>query len=245
MPRASALQPSFNQGEWSPLTYGRADIQQRAKAMQLCRDFQPTIQGPLVRRSGTWYVAAAGASVVRLQKFQFNTTQAYVLEFGHGFIHFYVNGGQLLSGGVTYEVATNYTLAELDGLNFTQSGDVLYIVHPAHPPATLKRLGATNWVLSNITFQDGPYLTQNSADTYAQCTVTHVGDVGTFSTSNTIGVNGGAGFQASDVGRLIRIQNTRWSSASTSDPQKWIQLLIIGVTNATAVSVTVVGVVPQ
>lgn len=246
MPRASSLQPSFNQGEWSPLTYGRADIQQRAKAMQLCREFIPQIQGPLTRRPGTWFVAASPITVPRLQRFQFNTTQAYILEFGGGYIRFYVNGGQLLSGGVPYAIGTPYTLDEVAQLNFTQSADVLYIVHPNHPPATLRRLGATNWSLSNVLFQDGPYDSQNTADNYLTCTVSRVGSTGTLTASNTSGINGGAGFQAStDVGRLMRIQDTNWTSTSTDHPVKWIQLHINSVTSPTVCGVSVIGIVPQ
>jgi hypothetical protein len=246
MPRASHLQPSFNQGEWSPLTYGRADIQQRAKAMQLCREFIPQIQGPITRRGGTWYTAPAKVVKPRLQRFQFNTTQAYILEFGANYVRFFVNGGQLLSGGVPYEVATPYGINDIPGLNFTQSADVLYIVHPSYPPKTLSRLGATNWVLADMVFQDGPYQTQNTADNYLTCTVTRAGSTGTLTASNTNGINGGAGFQAStDVGRLMRIQDTNWTSTSTDHPVKWIQIRINSVTSTLVCNVTVIGIVPQ
>lgn len=246
MPRASHLQPSFNQGEWSPLTYGRADIQQRAKALELCRDFIPLIQGPLSRRPGTWYVAPAKVPLPRLQRFQFNTTQAYILEFGANYIRFYVNGGQLLSGGVPYEVGTPYGALDVWSLNFTQSADVMYIVHPNYPPKTLSRLGATNWVLADVALQDGPYLPQNTADNYLTCSVTRVGSAGTLTASNTSGINGGAGFQAAtDVGRLVRIQDSNWTSSSTDHPVKWVQLKITAVTSPTVASVTVVGIVPQ
>lgn len=246
MPRASHLQPSFNQGEWSPMTYGRADIQQRAKAMQLCREFIPQIQGPITRRPGTWFVAQANNTTPRLQRFQFSTTQAYILEFGPGYIRFFVNGGQLLNGGLPYAVLTPYSGADVAGLNFTQSADVMYIVHPNHPPRTLSRLGATNWILADLVLQDGPYLPQNTADNYLTCNVTRTGSTGTLTASNTSGINGGLGFQAAtDVGRLMRIQDSNWTDSSTDHPVKWIQLKITAVTSPTVCSVTVVGIVPQ
>src|SRR5690348_7058594 len=156
MPRAAHLQPSFNKGEWSPLTYGRADKEDRGKALSLCRDFIPLLQGPVTRRPGTWYVANAKQNDVRLQRFVFSETQAYILEFGNNYIRFYTNQGQLLSGGSPYEVATPYTTADLWGLGFTQSADVLYIVHPSYAPRKLSRLAATSWTLAIINFQDGP-----------------------------------------------------------------------------------------
>lgn len=273
MPRASRPQVSFTQGEWSPLTYGRIDVDQHAKAMQLCRDFVPCLQGTLVRRSGTAYVAAVKGNdlSVRYQPFIFNSAQAYVLEFTNLALRFYTNGGELLSGGVPYEIVTPYADADLWGLNFTQSADVMYIVHPNYPPKLLKRLGATNWTLTNQTQQDGPYLTQNIADNFAICTVTRVGSSGTLTFDNTTGLNGGAGLTAADIGRLVRITNTNWtdvgptttqvsttvgstttttqttasSNASSANPQKWIQLKITAVTSTTVATVLVVGVVPQ
>lgn len=245
MPRASHLQPAFNQGEWSPVTYGRADIELRGKALSLCRWFLPLVQGPVTRTPGTWFVAPAKTLAVRLQRFAFNTAQAYVLEFGNSSIRFYTQGGQLLSGGVPYEVATPYGDADLPGLYFTQSADVLYIAHPNFPLKKLSRLGATNWTLADAVFQDGPYLPQNTDDNYASCTATRVGASGTLTFANTSNINGGAGLSASDVGRLVRITNTHWDGTSTTDPSKWIQLKITAVTNTKTATVTVVGVVPQ
>lgn len=273
MPRASRPLVSFTQGEWSPLTYGRIDVDQHAKALQLCRDFVPCLQGTLTRRPGTAYVTPVKGNDtnVRYVPFIFNSAQAYVLEFTNQTIRFYTNGGQLLSGGIPYEIATPYLDTDLWGINYTQSADVMYIVHPNYPPKLLKRLGATNWTLTNQGQQDGPYLTQNIADNFAVCTVTRVGSTGTLTFDKLNGLNGGAGLTAADVGRLVRITNTNWtdvgptttqvsttvgstttttqtsqaSNASSANPQKWIQLLITGVTSTLVAKVTVVGVVPQ
>lgn len=51
-----------------------------------------------------------------------------------------------------YTVATTYDQAHLFELTYTQSADVLSICHPSYAPAELRRLGATNWQLSNISF---------------------------------------------------------------------------------------------
>jgi hypothetical protein len=237
MPRATYLQSSFNAGEWSPLLYGRTDLPKRRNALGPTRNYVATLQGPATRRPGTAYVAtAANATDVRLQRFEYNTTQAYVLEFTPGKIRFYVNGGQLLSGGVPYEVATPYTAGDLPGLYFTQSADVLYIVHPGYPPKTLSRQGATSWTLANMAFQDGPYLPRNVTATKLSCTASTPGTTGaTVTADSTTGINGGAGFQASDVGRFLRINNT------TSGAPDWVQAVITGVTNTTTVTVNIVG----
>lgn len=51
-----------------------------------------------------------------------------------------------------YTVTTPYLATDLFSLHYTQSADVLTIVHPNYAPRELRRLGATNWQLSTITF---------------------------------------------------------------------------------------------
>lgn len=246
MARASRPQVSFNQGEWSPLTYGRADVDQRAKALQYCRNFIPCMQGPLTRRPGTAYVAGVrnNATFVRFQRFVFNTVQSYILEFTDQAVRFYTNGGQLLSGGTPYTVTTPYYAADLWSLNFTQSADVLYIVAPGYKPRKLSRLGATNWSLDIINFIDGPYLDQNVTDTYLSCSVTRVGATGTLTATTTTGLNNGAGFQSTDVGRLFRIQNTHYTGSDTANPTKWLWVIVNSVTDTKHANVTVQGITP-
>ncbi|WP_426271575.1 hypothetical protein ACN9MB_09115 [Dyella kyungheensis] len=241
MPRATFYQTSFNAGEWSPLTYGRIDLPKRKAAMSSTLNYIPLLQGPQTRRPGTAYVAAAAdANVVRLQPFQFNVFQAYVLEFTANKIRFYTNGGQLLSGGTPYQVNTPYAAADLANLYFTQSADVLYICHPNYPPATLSRLGATNWVLANLSMQDGPYLPVNITSTKMSCSSSVPGTTGaTLTATSTTGINNGAGFQASDVGRMVRLNNVA-SAAAT----QWVWMLITGVTSSTVATVTVMGLTP-
>lgn len=61
----------------------------------------------------------------------------------------YTSGG---TAARVYQLATPYTAADLFGLHFVQSADVLTIVHPNYEPRELRRLGATNWQLSVISF---------------------------------------------------------------------------------------------
>jgi len=97
MARATWVQNNFNGGEWSPLTYGRFDLAKYKNALSKCLNFVPLAQGGLTRRPGTRYASYAKqfGAPVRLQKFEFSTTQAYTLEFGAGYVRFYANEGQL------------------------------------------------------------------------------------------------------------------------------------------------------
>lgn len=54
--------------------------------------------------------------------------------------------------GTIYEIPTPYLEADLFDLHYVQSADVLTIVHPNYAPRELRRLGATNWTLTTISF---------------------------------------------------------------------------------------------
>ena len=51
-----------------------------------------------------------------------------------------------------YTLTSTYAAADLFDLHFTQSADVITIVHPSYPARELKRLGVTNWTLTNVSF---------------------------------------------------------------------------------------------
>ncbi len=51
-----------------------------------------------------------------------------------------------------YTIATPYDEADLFDLHITQSADVLTIVHPTYVTRELRRLGATNWTLTEVAF---------------------------------------------------------------------------------------------
>lgn len=228
MPRATWVQNSFNGGEWSPLAYGRADLQKYKSALATCLNYVPTTQGGLTRRPGTKYVANTKSNqAVRLVSFEFSITQAYVLEFGPSYVRFYTNDGQLLSGGSPYEVATPYGANDLQDLSFVQSADVLYIAHKNYAPRKLMRAGATSWSLATISFSDGPYLITNTSTTTLTSSVAGPG-AATVTASSTAAINGGTGFTANDVGRSIRLK----SGAS------WGYGKITAFTDATHVTVT-------
>jgi len=72
----------------------------------------------------------------------------------------YTAGG---TGARVYEIATPYIEADLADLHYTQSADVMTIVHPSYDKRELKRLGAVNWTLTPISLAQIAVPT-NSAD---------------------------------------------------------------------------------
>lgn len=211
MPKANPIQASFARGEISPLLHGRVDLGPYAVAAKTILNGIVRLQGPIARRSGTRYVAAVkdSAESVRLVPFEFSTAQAYVLEFGHQYVRFYMDEGRIESSpGAAVEIASPYAEADLPALKFAQSADTLYIAHPSHAPRKLARASHTSWTLSVIEFLDGPYLDENAdaAKTLAPSAATGAGV--------TLTASGHSPFVASDVGRLVRIKHgSTWGNA--------------------------------
>ena len=51
-----------------------------------------------------------------------------------------------------YTIATPYSDTELFDLHYAQDSDVLTLTHPSHAARELKRLGATSWTLTSVSF---------------------------------------------------------------------------------------------
>lgn len=230
MPRASPLQYNLNSGEWSPLLAARVDQDKYRNALGLCRDFLPMIQGGVTRRPGTKFFRHANETVTQTQAqgailvpFQFNVEQVYVLEFGHEYIRFFTPNGWLVDGsGVALEVATPYQAEDLDELNWTQSADVLYLVHPKYAPRKLQRFGTHTWQLDEIKFLDGPYLDLGDVNTTISVSNT---------TPATITASTGI-FAAEDVGRLFRVLD------EGGTPEEWYWFTITSFISSTSVNAT-------
>jgi len=145
---------AFSGGEMSPEMFGRIDDVKYQTGAAKLRNFIATPQGPAENRPGFSFVREVknSANKTRLIPFTYSTTQTMVIELGAGYIRFHTQGGTLLSGGSPYEISNSYAQADLFDIHYVQSADVLTLVHPNYPPAELRRLGATNWTLTNINF---------------------------------------------------------------------------------------------
>lgn len=156
MPNIKNLLRSFAAGEITPELFGRVDLDQFQTGLATCRNFITLPHGPAMNRAGTAFVLATkyNTSKARLIPFTYSITQTMSLEFGVGYIRFHTNGQTLLTadGTAYYEVATPYVEADLFDLHYVQSADVMTIVHPNYPPMELRRLGASNWTLTQISF---------------------------------------------------------------------------------------------
>ena len=205
MPRTTLALTSFVSGEFSPKMDGRTDFEKYNSGAKTLENFLVHPQGAATRRVGTQFIAEvkSSAAKTRLIPFEFSTTQTYILEFGNTYIRFFKDKGQILSGGSAYEISSPYLTAELFDIKFAQSADVMYITHPNHEVMKLSRTGHTSWTLAQVDFTDGPYLATNSTSTTLTPAQAATGSNINITASAVTGINGGAGFQTTDVGRII------------------------------------------
>lgn len=154
MPNIRTLQRSFGGGEVTPEFFGRIDDAKYQTGLATCRNFIILPHGPAQNRPGFAFVreVKTSAKKTRLIPFTYSTDQTMVIEMGEGYFRFHTQGATLLDAGVPYEIANPYAEAELFDIHYVQSADVLTLVHPNHAPRELRRLGATNWQLSVISF---------------------------------------------------------------------------------------------
>ena len=212
MPSTRIYNRSFGGGEMSPEMFGRIDDTKFQTGAATMRNFIAMPQGPAENRAGFQFVREVKDSTkkVRLIPFTFSTTQTVVIEVGAGYFRFHTNGATILSGGVPYEVANPYAEAELFDIHYVQSADVMTLVHPNHAPRELRRLGATNWVLSVINFAPllnpptGVSVTASSGFTLNITAITKA-NPGDITTASNHGLVAGDSVYVSNVGGMTQL----------------------------------------
>jgi hypothetical protein len=201
MAKASPTINNFTAGELSPRLDGRTDISKYFNGSKTMQNFTVHPHGGASRRPGTLYVNTVknSANATRLIPFEFNVEQAYILEFGNLYFRIHKDGGTVVDGSQNpIEVTTVYTSAQLSQIKFTQSADVMYLVHPSHPVQKITRTSHTAWTINAVDFRRGPMQDPNTTDT----TLTANGRTG----SVTITASADT-FASTDVGRLVKLHD--------------------------------------
>ncbi|MDY4297516.1 MULTISPECIES: hypothetical protein [unclassified Xanthomonas] len=154
------LQPTMSGGELSPGLHGRTDLVRYATSLKTCRNVITKPTGGVAKRPGLLFRGEVKHSDrdTRIIAFVYSTLVKYLIEMGDGYMRFWVNGALLRdSSGNIVEVTTPYTGTLIYDVRFTQSADVLYLVHPQIPPKELRRLSATSFEMRDYAFRRGPF----------------------------------------------------------------------------------------
>ncbi len=213
MTRRVYQQTSFSTGIISRRVEARADLNVYRQGARSINNAIPLKSGAVARRPGFEHLAdcVSQSQTPRLIPFTFSDDQAFVCEFYNDNgtkIRFY-RMGELVTDGdgnvVIIDASTpGYTAAQLQELKFTQTADILYVLHRKKPVHRLKRIqnDGSVWEWEEFVYADGPYDPLNSdATILLNASVPSESDTGY--PGGTPGV---------EVGQIIKISNT------TGDP---------------------------
>lgn len=207
MSRVNFIQNSFLGGEFSPRLYGRTDLPRWNHGCEEVKNFVVLPQGGIYRRNGTMFVTETPSNnKSRLVPFVFSDAETYAIELSNNSIRAINNSDHTITT-ITTASATTYTEAQIDEVQFTQSGDILFLVYEGKEPILIARTAentfaateytASTIILGNVAFGSKFGFLENSD---AGLTLTRS------STTGTITVTASKSFFTSGhVGAVFRI----------------------------------------
>lgn len=165
------LKSSFAGGELSPSMYGRTDIAKYDSGAAVLRNFFVLRYGGAANRPGFKFIAQTyNNKKAVLIPFMYSTDQNYIVEITAGRCQFYTDGGIVVKeDGSPYSIENFFADKDLEDaakIKYTQSADVLFIVHPAHAPMTLTRYGSLDWRFEAMDITGGPFDASNFNSAY-------------------------------------------------------------------------------
>lgn len=165
------LKSSFAGGELSPSMYGRTDIAKYDSGAAVLRNFFVLRYGGAANRPGFKFIAQTyNNKKAVLIPFMYSTDQNYIVEITAGRCQFYTDGGIVVKeDGTPYSIENFFTDKDLEDaakIKYTQSADVLFIVHPAYAPMTLTRYGSLDWRFEAMDITGGPFDASNFNSAY-------------------------------------------------------------------------------
>lgn len=199
---------SFAGGTGSGLLEARSDFVKYPTLSRTLENMFVTVQGPVLKRPGTKYIATAKTGTPRLLPFEYSTDDAYVLSAGDLYMRFFRNGGQILDPTNPVEIVTPFSMAELSNLQYAQTDNQMYLVNGTDPPQVLSRTSHTAWTIADVDFQTGPFLPEN--ETVTTITPSAITGTGITLLANTSIFKSAVG--ASHIGSLWAINQIRESS---------------------------------
>jgi hypothetical protein len=237
MARYRHIQNSFIGGEISPAAFGRTDIDLFSRSVSDLKNMVVKSKGGAARRSGTEFITSAiskynlttaaslGSSswpgYAKIIPFIFSRDEAYAIILETNKIGF-INVDTLAVGTYSHDVAllSSFNLftgfasnTQLDEIQYAQTGDLIFIVHPSHAPLLFARTGTNTFIryawwdppspvaIHGVNDQAGPgiafpYLTVNENTSH---TMNITGASGTTLTSST------AFFTSANVGSVFKL----------------------------------------
>lgn len=160
------LKSSFAGGELSAAMFGRVDMNKYDSGAAELKNFLVLRYGGAANRPGFRFIAQTyNNKKAVLIPFIYSADQNYNIEITAGRCQFYTNGSILKNDdGTPYSIENFFTDRDMESpekIKYTQSADVLFIVHPDHEPMTLTRYGILDWRFERMDVTGGPFDASN------------------------------------------------------------------------------------
>ncbi len=173
------LKPSFAGGELSDSMYGRVDINKYDSGAATLKNFTVQRYGGVRNRNGFRHIGVTyGGKRAFYIPFLYNANETYIIEVTAGHCRFLYNGQYIVEdNGEPYTISNNLNPADLQGIckiKYTQSADVLFIVHPDHYPMTLTRYSTYDWRWEQMPITGGPFEDSNGSAATEEEQITQV-----------------------------------------------------------------------
>jgi hypothetical protein len=255
MAKFRAIKNSLIAGEISPTALGRTDLQQYPHACEKLQNMIPLISGGAYRRPGTFFEKSIDSTTdlaPRVIPFVVSKLESYAIilgkvKAGNGYVYALrptSNIAASTEGAVTgthpYTVGSvlDTPIDDVHMVQYVQSADILYLVHPDYKPRRITRSAIDTFSiatfdsgLSGTTYRDArPYRAQNTTAITLSPSATSGSGV-TLTASSAL-------FSSSHVGAVFKIDHsgTRGCAlvtAYTSATQVTIDIIVnFGATTA-------------
>lgn len=197
MPRIRLQQTNFAAGELAPALHGRVDLRAYQSGAARLRNVMITASGAIARRPGLRFVDTVRGAA-RLVPFEISDAETYLLVFTDHRCDVYLRDRVVAAFGCPW------TVAQLSQINYTQSADALFIVHPETPPKRITRHSITDWDLG-----DWPWRSEGGRIGWPHYKFApdHVTITASATTGNVLLIASEAVFRAEHVGCRLRIQD--------------------------------------
>lgn len=219
MAKLSKIITSFEFGEISPRLLARVDLGAYNKATKTQENMYSLIHGGATKRRGTLFVGTVKneSQDTRLIPFVFSNTRKFMLVLNGGKVQV-LKDWQFVetTPGTRFELSMPYASADLRDVQFAQSGNTMYLVHPNYHPKLLQRITDTNWTLTDIPFLYNAVSDVTFSNAFITFKIINGSDV--FQVGETYTINTTAGAVSSIAGPISTVTlKSAVSVASSSD----------------------------
>ena len=213
-------QASFSSGEISPLLHARTDLARYTTGLAELKNMIVLPQGGVTRRAGLVDIIESREEErsMKLIPFEFNSSDSCLLQFIDKKMKVWI--GVSNTPKVIATIDTPYSIADVQGLHYVQSGNVIFLAHQNYKPQKLTRSSLTDWTIEDFPFHGGPFIEGTEWNATAYIELNGTGDNRTLRSRNA-GI-----FSEGLVGTLVKLEYAvpPKTTVITSEPSPLVEM---------------------